>query len=523
MKVKYSPVHIVTITHPLEESAILSIQNNSVYDHLAKIVGSISVQVNAKANMMLTGYPVTEKTSPRLHKIYQTVLERLHCNQKYDLYVHFGYDLIAQTYGSEKTGHLIKVNSACLTKLTDSELAALLGHEIGHILANHIQNKELLDSLELVIKQWPLANSLVKDTIWGFFARWMVASEFTADRTALIASQSLEAVSTLMLKQMGVPVNSEIIRRIYHQEIQTVPDKLGMYYVMMVQNIPSFGMVSRIQEICQWAISAEFRERYSYTHYLARLLLEDSAKDSLDEKLLLHHKRAANGNIIAQEKLGQMYLFGKGGLDMNPAIGIALLEEAAFNGNGSAMYLFSHCMAKEINGLKHNLAVERHLQRAAASRGIELKDTAEIYYVPSLTDLTPIVKTFTENRRNMLRCIVNESNLGAPLNSEITQIPQDAFWMCVDEEVYCMDIKQIEEQWYGTAISAKGIYGRMLDEQYPFFVTWKQFKDGQVVMRKSYGKNFIFCNEQRLFQVNSVVFGSIAEILVAIKSLLDKT
>lgn len=522
MNVDYNPAHIVTITHPQEKGAVLSIQNTVAYDYLAKLIGSVSVQAKTKADMVLTGYPVTEKTSPRLYRIYQTVLKRLHCDQKYDLFVDFGYDLMAKTYGSGKTGHLIKINSACLTYLNDSELAALLGHEIGHIQAEHIQTRELLDSLELVTKALPLASSLVKDTLWGFFAKWMVASEYTADRAALLACQNLEALTTLLLKQMGVTADREMIRRIYHQKMQKLPSKLGMFYVMMAQKMPSFGMVSRIQEVCRWAISAEFCEKYTYTHYLARLLLEDSVVNEQDEQLLLLHRRAASGNAYAQEKLGQLYLFGKGGLKMHPAVGIALLEEAAFSGNGNAMYIYSHCMSKKIHGLKHDIAVERQLQRAAASRVTELKDKVEVYREPSLTDLPVIVKTFTEKRRNVLQCIVNTSNPGTPLDSDCAQIPRDAFWMCIDEAVYCMDVKQIEDQWYGTAVSEKGIYGRMPYEKYPFFLTWKQFKNGRVVMQKYDGINYIFCDKQKLFQVNDILPGSMAEVLVAAKSLLDK-
>lgn len=522
MNVNYDPVHIVTIMHPQEKSAVRSIQNTGVYDHIAKLIGSISVQANTKADMMLTGYPVTEKTSPRLFKIYQTVLKRLHCDQKYDLYVDFGYDLTAKTYGSGKRGHLIKINSACITHLNDEELAALLGHEIGHIQAEHIQNRELLESLDLLTKSLTLAGSLVKDTIWGYFAKWMVASEYTADRAALIACQNLEALSSLLLKQMGVPADTEMICRIYHQQMQKLPVKMGMYYVMMAQNMPSFGMVSRIQEICRWAISEEYRRRYPYTHYQARVLLGEESKSEQDEKLLLLHKRAANGNAHAQEILGQQYLFGKGGLEMHPDIAIALLEEAAFNGNGKAMYILSHCMSKEIYGLKHDPTVEKHLQRAAASRVSELKDKTDASSIPSYTELSTVVKTFAEKRSGMISCVVNTSGSGAPLDQETAQVPKDAFWMGNDEDVYCMDVRQIADHWYGTAVSNKGIYGRMADDQYPFHITWKQFRDGQVFMRKSYGSDYIFCDEQRLVQVRGDLAGSLAEVLVAIKSLWNK-
>lgn len=521
--IRYPQVHIAAITHPLEQETLLGVQKNGVYDHLARFIGSVKAQAETQAGMLLTGYPVTPKTSPRLHRIYQRVLQRLHCDQKYELYVDFGYELTAKTFGSGKTGHLIRVNSACLAHLSDGELAALLGHEVGHILADHIQNRELLESADLVTRYLPLANNIVKDTLWGFFSRWMVASDFTADRAALIASQSLEAVASLLLKQMGVSSDEEMIRHIYHQEIRRLPDNLGMFYVMMAQKMPSFGMVSRLQEICRWAISPEFGKSYAYPHYLARILLQDPEESEADGLLLLLHRRAANGNVGAQEKLGQLYLFGKGGVAMAPGTGLALLEEAAFNGGGNAMYIYSHCIGKEIHGLKKDPIVEAQLLRAAVSRGAGPGGVSAVREYPGFTDLPAIIRTFVTGRENTLQCTVNTAAPGEPLDPEIAQAARDAFWMGGDEKVYCLDMQQDMDRWFGTAISDKGIYGRMQDLRYPFFLSWKQFRDGQVFKRSKDGQPYLFCDDCRLFLMKEVLTGSIAEILIATKSLMDRS
>lgn len=522
LDIKYWPVHIETITHPLEKEAMLSIQKNSFYDHLARQIGSLKVQAGAKAEMMLTGYPVTKKTSPRLYQVYRTVLKRLNCDQEYDLYIDFGYDLVAQTFGSGKTGHLIRVNSQCLSCLNDEELAALLGHEIGHILADHIQNRELLESMDILIKHLPMAGGIAKDTLWGFFSRWMIASEFTADRAALIASQSLEAVASLLLKQMGVAPSEDTIREICARKIRPMPEKLGMFYVMMAQKMPSFGMTARIQEICTWAVSQQFCKLYTYSAFMSRLLLGDPAKNNQDEKLLLLHRRAANGNVSAQERLGQLYLFGKDGLEMEPAIGIALLEEAAFYGGANAMYIYAHCLMKSIHGLKHNEKVEQQLLRAAASRNDNLSKQIVVPVYPSFISLPAVVKAFVTNRENRIQCTVNVESPGSAVDSDTAQIAQDAFWMSSEDAVYCTEMERIGERWYGTAITAQGIFGRMKDEAYPFFVPWKQYRDGEVCKRYKENGEYIFCNDRRLCRAEGNLIGTVAEILVKIKVVLDK-
>ncbi|MBR5565273.1 MAG: M48 family metallopeptidase [Roseburia sp.] len=524
MDIAYNFWDILTITHPQEKESIQKIQESSFYVDLAKVIGSIRLRLNSKAEMNLEGYPVTKRTYPRLYHIYQKVLKRLHCDQEYELFVDFGYNLTAKTYGSAKDGHMIVINSACLEELNDEELAALLGYEIGHILSDHIQTRELLSSMDLVTKQISFGGDIVQKTIWGFFAKWLVGAEYTADRAALLASQSMEAVVSLLLKQMGSSLDKMTISQILNQRTEAVPEKLGMFFILMVQDMPSFGMIARIQELAQWIKSEEFRQRFPYMHYTARNFIKDIPQNDEDEQMLQMHKKAENGNAAIQKELGEYYLFDRGILPCEPETGMALIIEAALNGDGKAMFILSTAMNREIAGLKSDKVREEQLIRAAASRVDSLRKHAEaLGELPKLKMLSDNLNEFAQKRRGKIHCYINTKHPGQALEGDAAQIARDAFWMCADDAVYAAELEKTEDGWFGTAVSKNGIYGRMQEDKYPFMISWKIYALGEVYQKYAKEDEYLFCDTHRLCRKQSEMVGSIMEILISIKLEIQKT
>lgn len=487
------------------------------------MAGSLCLRLNSKAEMNLNGYPVTKKTCFRLYRIYKQVLKRLNCDQEYDLFVDFGYELMAKTYGSSKDGHMIVVNSVCLEELDDEELQALLGHEIGHILAEHIQNKELLSSMDLITKHIPFGGDMVQKTLWGFFAKWIIASEYTADRASLIASQNLKAVVSLLVKQMGLSLDKISISQILEQKAESIPQNLGMFFVLMAQDMPCFGMVARIHELKNWIKSEHFRQRFPYIHYTARNFVGDIPQNDMDEHILWMHKRAENGNAAIQKQLGEYYLFDKGIVPWNPKTGIALITESSLNGDGKAMFILSVGMNHEIGGLKQDMAREQQLIRAAGSRVESLQVHAEkLGELPQLKILPNILSSFLQKRRGMTQCYINIEYPGQALDGDIVQIAKDVFWMCTDDIVFVAELKNTKDGWFGTVVSKNGIYGRLEDDKYPFMISWKQYVMGEVYQKDTKDDTYLFCDTYRLCRGQSEMIGSMAELLFFIKLKIEQ-
>lgn len=107
----------------------------------------------------------------------------------------------AQTTGVRDP--IVLVRSSLLDQMGDLELVAILGHELGHLHANHPIYRSMATALLWGGgAAWP-ALRLVSAPARRILLRWGRAAELTADRAALLAAGDLEACLRMLLTLAG--------------------------------------------------------------------------------------------------------------------------------------------------------------------------------------------------------------------------------------------------------------------------------------------------------------------------------
>lgn len=505
MQIPFEKIYEADLIHPLEQKSIQDCQKNLLYDWLADQCSALKNRVDDRAEATLNLYPVTKFTAPHLNQLYELALKRLDCKEKFPLYINFDYGINFEVSGSPSESYVIKLSSVSFEELTNEEILALLGQALGRIKANHVQNLQLLKILENVVGSLPLIGPAAEKELWSSFAAWNISALFSIDRAALFACGSERAVVSLILKQNGLTTNDFF--QILNQDVKK-SDDLGIYFIWLMQSLPVFGGIERIQELRRWVRSESFKN--DYPGFYHKNLLEDKIEDEETTSLLELHRLAINGNVRAMVTLADKYFKGEE-LPKSKFMAENFYKMASFNGDARAMYIFAKFLDFDSKG--KNKKFVRRLYEAAASRDFQ----------PALQK---VIDTELERQDNLMEKVCNDffikhkNQTVCKIKSDLEEYEQirRAFWINQDEKIFAQEtFVNVEGEIFGIAITATGIYGRLSEESLPYHVAWKQMRNEGLEQRwLSDNKKYLTLGETALYCVEKSFQGTVAEVIINI-------
>ena len=140
-----------------------------------------------------------------MHRLLRDAANILDVKALPEIYVSQNPFLNAGAIGAENP--FITLNSSILPILTDEELLAVIGHELGHIASGHGLYKTLLWMLlnfAAGIVQFPAGQAALLALITAL-REWDRKSELSADRAGLLTVQDINPSLTLLMKLAGGP------------------------------------------------------------------------------------------------------------------------------------------------------------------------------------------------------------------------------------------------------------------------------------------------------------------------------
>ena len=225
---------------------------------------------------------------PSLHRQYVRMAEVLDVHKLPELFIKTSPLVNAYAYGSED--YFIVVTSSLIDLLTENELLAIIGHELGHVKCEHMVYITMVNMITqfgaaILEGYLPGVGQLTKVGVQLALLEWYRKAEFSCDRAALLATQDLDAVCGALAKLAGFSKHlndllniEEIKRQAEDYEdfgADSLIDKVVKVSVLMRQTHPY--PVVRVNEISKWANSTEYArilsgqyETLSETRYQAR-------------------------------------------------------------------------------------------------------------------------------------------------------------------------------------------------------------------------------------------------------------
>lgn len=197
---------------------------------------------------------VSNNQYPRLHALLVDACTLLHVHVP-ELYVRQDPRPNAYTLAVDNTA--IVVTSSLVTLLTDSEMQAVLAHELGHIKCEHSiwfgVGSVLWPNLPLI---GPALDSLLSD--------WRRAAEFSCDRAALLVAKDPAIVASALLKLVGgldSPDPQAFMQQVrdYETSLNKANPFVRSAFTRSLQRITHPLPLARVAELDKWANSSQFR------------------------------------------------------------------------------------------------------------------------------------------------------------------------------------------------------------------------------------------------------------------------
>ncbi len=178
----------------------------------------------------------------------------------YDLYVAPGVLGGAQAVGAGKP--MVVIDSLLLSRLGPGEQRAVLAHELGHILSNHVVYMTALNILISAGDGLPALVGLPFRAVRTVLLEWFRATELSCDRAATLAVRDPRIVCrALMVMAGGMPadqlgLDAFMTQAMEYEAWDDPTDRVRRFFNEIGQT-HSYA-VRRVSEVMKWVQSGEY-------------------------------------------------------------------------------------------------------------------------------------------------------------------------------------------------------------------------------------------------------------------------
>ena len=256
--------------HPADRAALAALRKIPVFDDVLRRLFGFFGEKPIRLAFLASSVRVSERQFPRVFELYHNVLRTLDSPEDYPLFVSQTPIVNAGAYGMDEP--FIILNSGTVKLLDDEQLSYVMGHELGHIMSDHVLYRTMTVLLiQLASMGFPIVG-LAARAILVALLEWSRKSELSSDRAGLLAVQNPQGVMGTMLKMAGggdteeMNLDEFIVQAEEYRESGDVADQVFKVLNLMGQSHPFY--VLRVAEIRTWIEEGDYDRilRGEYQH-----------------------------------------------------------------------------------------------------------------------------------------------------------------------------------------------------------------------------------------------------------------
>ncbi|MGF2013131.1 M48 family metallopeptidase [Nostoc sp. DedVER01b] len=270
----YTGISSEAFRHPLDRQAEQALRNLPGFDLIARKFVEFIYERPQLVYLMGNSIQVGPRQYSTIYQMFRECVRDLDIYPEPALFV--SQDPQANSYALGQENPYIDINTGILDLLDETEIRAVLAHELGHIKCGHtilIQMAMWAMSAASALGEltFGLGNLVTQGLIYAFF-EWRRKAELSSDRAALLVMDDLNPVMSTMMKLSGGSHKyanecslQEFIKQ--SENYQALDeDGLNQIYKFLLYNGAQGTMLShpfpveRLHYLRAWAVSEEYQQ-----------------------------------------------------------------------------------------------------------------------------------------------------------------------------------------------------------------------------------------------------------------------
>ena len=259
---RFPGISIRAIEHPSDRAALTALRKVPGFDlALKKLLGLLG-EKSLRTVYLASSVRVDDRQFSDLNALYQECLEVLDIETRPDLFVAQTPFVNAGAVGTDKA--FIVLNSGLVEMMSPDELRYILGHELGHIMSDHVLYKTMLNLLlRMTVVRFGIPMGWL--AIWAIIAaliEWDRKSELSADRAGMLCVQDPPVIYRALMKMSGGSAVEKMDLEAFieqAEDYESSGDKLDSFYKLLnlLGRRHPFPVL-RLSEVRKWVEHGEY-------------------------------------------------------------------------------------------------------------------------------------------------------------------------------------------------------------------------------------------------------------------------